>query len=164
MPAALARYSAMSASRSNSSGEDPTARSDADTGLYGEREVVPGDLERRTQDLEDALGDDLRPHAEGGVLNEQDELVPTETPHRVAVPQHRGQPCGDRHEELVAHRMAQRVIDVLEVVEVEKHDGAGDPGAAGAGDHLFGPVEDQRSVRQLGERVVQGQEPKLARP
>jgi hypothetical protein len=89
------------------------------------------------------------------VLRDDDELVPAEPTHGVRGPDGAPQPLGDLHEQLVAHRMTERVVDALEVVDVahdQPHAAAGPLGPA------QGPLElgvDEASVRQPGERILQ---------
>ena len=64
------------------------------------------------------------------------------------------QPRRDRLQELVADAMAEGVVDVLESVEIDEQDGNRHLASAGSGKHLLGPVEDQGSVRQPGQRVM----------
>ena len=76
-------------------------------------------------------------------------------------------PGGGEAEELVPGGVAERVVDVLEVIEVEEEDGEG-PGraragamvakvsTAEAGEGLFELVDELGAVRQAGEGVVVG--------
>jgi hypothetical protein len=59
------------------------------------------------------------------------------------------------HEQLVAARMPERVVDLLEAIEVHDHHGDPDVLTAGNGEGLPDPVVEERSVRQVGERVVE---------
>ena len=57
-------------------------------------------------------------------LGEQDdELVSAQARHRILVPQSSGEPGGHLFQQFVAHGVSKRVVDVLEVVEIEKQDG-----------------------------------------
>ena len=68
---------------------------------------------------------------------------------------------GDGLQELVADRVTEGVVDVLEAVEIDEQGGHRHIGAAGPGQHLFGAVEDQCAVGQTGQRVVHGLEADL---
>ncbi len=57
---------------------------------------------------------------------------------------------------LVAAAVPERVVDGLEVVEVEQHHGEQPAVPHGAAQRVVDPVEHQRTVRQPGQRVVQG--------
>ena len=76
---------------------------------------------------------------------------------RVVRAQRRFQPARDRLQQLVADRVAERVVDDLEAVEVEEqHRGAAlGVMALRAADRLVEAVDEQHPVRQPGERVVQ---------
>ena len=101
------------------------------------------------------LGDELGAAVRRRALDEDDELVTAEPGDRVAFAQGGEQAGRDRLQELVARFVAERVVDLLEAVEVEEQHGGLGAGAAGAGLHLLDAVEDERAVRQAGERVVQ---------
>ena len=58
-------------------------------------------------------------------------------------------------QEPVAGFVPERVVHLLEAVEVDEQRRALDVAPAGPGEHLLDPVEDQRAVREPGERVVQ---------
>ena len=57
-----------------------------------------------------------------GALDEYRELVPAEPRCRVAGPQDAGEAGGDGDQEVVAHAVAHRVVDELEVVQVDEKD------------------------------------------
>ena len=59
----------------------------------------------------------------GRVLGQDRELVAAEAGHEVALADRPGDPLGDRDEQRVAGRVAERVVDDLEVVEVDEQDG-----------------------------------------
>ena len=54
------------------------------------------------------------------VLLEHHELVAAEAGHEIFRPQHGAQAIGDGAEQVVAARMAQRVVDLLELIEVDE--------------------------------------------
>src|SRR4051812_34576732 len=54
-----------------------------------------------------------------------------------------------------SHRVAERVVDALEAVEIDEHGRRARALAAGAGEHLLGALHDQRAVGEPGERVVE---------
>ena len=93
-----------------------------------------------------------------GVLDarEQDaELVAAEAGDGVGLAQRVPQPARDLLEQQVAHVMAERVVDLLEVVEVHDHHHGGLAAAAAGADGLVDAVAEQLAVRQAGERVVE---------
>ena len=66
------------------------------------------------------------------------------------------QAFGGRLQQLVAHRMPQRVVDVLEVVEVQIHQGDLLAMPLRERHRLRQPVRQQGTVRQAGQKVVLG--------
>ena len=119
-PPALAAYIARSALRSSSPAEPHRAREgDADAGTYAHG---PGaHAQRREQRGEHALGGALRLDDRGSVLEQDGELVAAQARSEVVLAQCRTQPLGDRDEQRVPSRVPERVVDALEVVEVEEH-------------------------------------------
>ncbi len=101
------------------------------------------------------LGDHLGPAPERRPFGQDDELVAAEPPDGVALPEDADEPMGHGLEDLVAGVVAQRVVDVLEVVEVDEQRGHRSVLAPGADEHLVGSVEDQGAVGEAGQRVVQ---------
>ncbi len=94
----------------------------------------------------------------GDVGEDEPELVAAQPGHGVLGPDVVGQALGQAGEELVAVVVPERVVDLLEAVEVD--DGQRRPGVAadGAGHGLMGALVEQRPVGQVGEGVVLGQE------
>ncbi len=137
----------------------PTRRAiadrDADAGVDHQRHRDALELEGLTHHIEQSLGDELRRDVELGVLDQDDELVATHPPDRVGIPQRARQPGGHGDEQSVAGLVAERVVDVLEVVEVDEQRRTRRPVALAAGEELLDAVHDQRPVRQVGQRVVQ---------
>ena len=70
-------------------------------------------------------------------------------------PSERSEPARDLLQQAVAGVVAERVVDLLEVVEVDQHHGRGDVRAAAGGDRLLDAVAEERAVGQAGQRVVQ---------
>ena len=84
---------------------------------------------------------------------EDGELVTAQPRHEVAFADSAAETSRDLDEQQVTDMMAERVVDLLEVVEVEQHDRKRalvevDTGLAQA-------REEQRAVGQAGQRVVQ---------
>ena len=83
------------------------------------------------------------------------ELVAAHARDDVGVPRQRAQPFGDHLEELVAGGMAQRIVDGLEVVEIEEV--SRDVFAAlGPGEGLLEVLVEQDPVGQAGQRIMMG--------
>ena len=58
-------------------------------------------------------------------------------------------------EQAVAVVVAERVVDLLEVVEVHQHHGDDVAGALAGRDRLVDAVAEQHAIRQVGQRVVE---------
>ena len=81
------------------------------------------------------------------------EFVAAEARHRVALAHAGRQALGHRHQQSIADGMAERVVDVLEVVEVETED-RHLAVAADAHQGVFDPLAQQDAVGQVGQDVV----------
>ncbi len=106
------------------------------------------------QDVEEAFGDEFGADVRGGAVDEHDELVAAHPADGVGVSQGGLQAGGDRGEEPVAGLVAQGVVDVFELVEIDVQGGAEGARATVAGQELFDAVHDQRPVGQPGQRVM----------
>ena len=89
------------------------------------------------------------------LLEQEGEFVAPEPRDRVHRPQHRVEAIREDREEQVTRRVAHRVVDLLESVDVEKQDGDGCPGAAGTVQGNGQAVDEQRAVGKSCQRVVQ---------
>ncbi|CAH0318684.1 hypothetical protein SRABI112_05207 [Pseudomonas mediterranea] len=67
------------------------------------------------------------------------------------------EPLGHAFEQLVAHRVSEAVIDVLEMVQVHQQQGAAALVQLRRGQGLFRAVGKQHAVGQAGQRIVMGQ-------
>ena len=105
-------------------------------------------------------GDDLF-GAKGGVVGVDDvgeqyqEFVAPLTADRVGAANAAQQPLRDRPQELIAHGVAERVVDVLESVQVDVEHRDGAPGAMRSHHRLLEPVAQQSPVRDVSQTVVQ---------
>ena len=90
------------------------------------------------------------------VADEEDELVAAEARCRVAGADRAGEALADRSEERVARLVAEAVVDDLQPVEVDEEHGEVGPVPLAARELVVQPVEEQRPVREPGERVVVG--------
>ena len=87
------------------------ARTD-DDGLVGDR--VGG-----ADGGDHSIGDRLQGRVVEAARGDDGELVAAETGHQIIAAQGTGEPLGDVADQLVAHGVAERVVDVLEVVEID---------------------------------------------
>ena len=102
----------------------------------------------------------------GSSAGEQhDELVATVAADDVVLARRVGEHAGHRDEQRVAGRMAVRVVDRLEAIEVDDRDGEALGGAAGLRDESAERVFHQAAVPETGEgiggraRLRDGQQP-----
>ncbi len=88
------------------------------------------------------------------VGGDQGELVAAETGDRVRAA-HRGHdPLGELAQQEIAGGVTEGVVDLLEAVDVEHHDGGPGAVARRARQRLLDAVDHQQTVRQVGQRVV----------
>jgi hypothetical protein len=111
--------------------------------------------ERLAQGDEQLLGDVGRVLAGGHVREQHAELVTAEAGHRVGVAQRGLQPARDLLQQQVSVVVAERVVDLLEVIEVHDHHHSGLAGAPSCADRLVDPVAEQLAVREPGEGVME---------
>ena len=118
-------------------------------------DLAPLDRDRFNEGLEDAA----RGHGRVGVvldlLDQYGELVTAQARDRVGGPQAPLQTGCDGLEQLVARPVPERVIDGLEVVEVDEENADRTANARSAADGEREAVEEERAVRHAGERVVE---------
>ena len=118
-------------------------------------------FERLAQHRQHPLGHQFGAGVHGRAVDQDDELVTAEPSHAVALAHDAGQPGGHRLQESIADRVPERVVDLLEAVQIDEKGRHGDIVAPGPGQHLFGAVEDEGPVGQAGQRVVHGLEADL---
>ena len=63
---------------------------------------------------------------------------------------------GDLEQHPVADRVAEAVVDGLEVVEIDEQHSHPDVLAERPRDRVADALEEQRAVREMGDRVVEG--------
>ena len=129
---------------------------DAGAGLHVEAEVL--ELEGVGEALDDVGGQRDRLDVVDDAVEQHGELVAAEAGHD---PGPRGDVFdagADLLEEGVSGLMAERVVDLLEAVEIDEDDGQPGPVAPGPGDVLVEAIGEREPVGQVGERVVAGLE------
>ena len=129
---------------------DAQARGDAP------RVARPGEHRLAADGVEHARGDGLRLGA-AALGQQHGELVPAQARQHVGVAQPPAQGVRDVHDQLVADAVPERVVDRLEVVEVEHDRGAARAVALDLGDVALQLALERAAVEQPGERVVVGQ-------
>jgi hypothetical protein len=111
--------------------------------------------EPRGARLLDLPGHRCRGRHVGRVSGQDRELVSTEPRDRIDVSQRVEQTLGDLFEHAVAVVVAERVVDLLEPIEVHHHHGALLAGPLSRRQRLKHVHAEQRAVGQAGEPVVQ---------
>ena len=129
-------------------GGDPDARAHVD--------LAPLDRDRIGERLEDAARGRRRVGRVVDLLDQDGELVAAEARDRVGRAQAGLEAGRDRLEELVAGPVAERVVDRLEVVDVDEEDADRVAASRGAADCEREAVEEEGAVGHAGERVVEG--------
>ena len=118
-------------------------------------DVVAADHVGRADGGNDAAGDRLQRIGIGGAIGDDGELVAAEAGHQILAAHDVAQPLGDVEDELVADVMAERVVDVLEVIEVDVEHRGGRAAGAHVVDHGFEPLAEIDAVGQAADRIVQ---------
>ncbi len=88
-----------------------------------------------------------------GIGQHQDEFIAAQTRYRVLFAHHQVQASGQRDQQFVADAVAQRVVDVLEVIEIEENQRQRLMAALRAAERVADAVLEQAAVRQPGERI-----------
>ena len=117
--------------------------------------------QRQSADL-DLGGDDVAQTPQrllrvGDVAEDETELISAQPGDGVTRPHVGVDALGQSREELVPASMAERVVDVLEVVEVDDRDRHRRTLRRHLGDSRSRASEEQRAVGKVGERVVMGE-------
>ena len=99
----------------------------------------------------------MAPSAGLDVGEQEEELVAALPGDRVGLADGRAEPLGDGAQQLVARRVAEVVVDELEVVEVDEEDRDVRAGAPRPREGEVEVLGEHRAVRQAGERVVEGE-------
>ena len=126
-----------------------------DADARGDGDVAP-DVERLRDPTEDPLGHLDRAVHVADLVEEDGELVAGQPARGVARPDGVGQPARDLDEEPIARAVTQRVVDRLEVVEVEEQDRRHRPVASPTCERVRDPIREQGPVGEPGERIVEG--------
>ena len=127
---------------------------DADADRRGHVDVVLLDLERLRDGVEQLLRDPAQHRRLLEVLDDHHEFVAAEAREQVGLAQRRRQRLGHALQQLVADPVAERVVDVLEAVEVDEQHADAAAAALRLRDRLRQPLVQQQAVRQAGQRVA----------
>ena len=113
------------------------------------------EVDRQSHRPADPLGDQDHLSLARQLFEQERELVATEPGDRVHRAQHRLQPVRQPRQQAVAGGVPERVVDLLEVVDVEEQDRDRGVVAARAVQSDAEAVEEQRPVGEPRERVVE---------
>ena len=126
---------------------------DADAGIAGE--LMAMTVERRPQRLIDPRHQRVNILGAFDAVLKDGELIPTEARDEVPGSGRLAQPIRDALQELVTDQMPQRIVDALELVDVDVEDCELD--ALSFQQQFLCVALKQRPVRQVGKRVVMGE-------
>src|SRR5208282_5877007 len=131
-------------------------RAYGDAHAGGDMDLVAFYAEGRAQDVDELRRQNCRISGVAKPGLNDGELVAAETRDRVDLPQALLEPLCDRHEQLVSHLVAERVVDVLELIEVEKEDRKTVVASLHPADLLLEALAEHHSVRQVGQEIMAG--------
>ncbi len=132
----------------------PVRGMDRDADARRDADLVPHQRERSGDRREHVLRHRRRvPHLRH-FGQQRDELVSAQARHGVAAAQAGRKPPGDLLQQLVAGFVSERVIDLLEAVEVEEEQRELPVVATRLGDALIQQLGEEAPIRQSGEPVV----------
>ena len=131
-------------------------RIDRDADARQQRKRVRTDRCRRRERLQHLAGDRCCVAGARDLGEQHHELVAAVPAHRVGLPHHRGQALRRQAQNVVADVVAERVVDLLEAVQVEEQQADPRPAALRPGDRALQPVEHEHAVGGAGELVVLG--------
>ena len=95
---------------------------------------------------EQAFGDQLRSRSQGELFGDHDELIAAEPPKCVDVAHDALKARRDRTEQFIADAVAERVVDALEVVDIDEERSHWRSVTTRTREHLLDAVEDQGPV------------------
>src|SRR5579872_7417165 len=118
---------------------------------------MPLNIEWRTEFSRDAFGNQRRVGVGLHGAEGNQEFISTEASHSIFFTRKRAQPLSDLLQQHVSNRMAQRIIDDFEAVDVEIDQSNLFAAAFGDGDCLSESVFQEGEVRQICERIEIGE-------
>ena len=141
-------------------------RKHRDAAAHADRHLASIDEQRPLEPADQLFGASLDFARVARVREHQRELVAAEPRDEARVARDLAQSLADFGQDAVAEFVAERVVDGLEVVEVEEQHGdvrAGRARGRGGIEHLVQALEQLAPVRQVRERIVLGEVPQLQR-
>jgi hypothetical protein len=135
-------------------GVGPVAREQGDADAHAHPVLALADPAGLGERVDDLRGDPRRVVLPLDVGQRDQELVAAEPRQQVALAQRAEQALADVPQQLVAHGVAQRVVDALEAVEVEEQHGQALLVARRVAEHAPQVLEEGVAVGEPGQRVV----------
>ena len=136
----------------------PVLRVKGDADGEGGAQLLAVDVEGLAQAIKDFFGGPCCVVGRVHAGEDDQEFIPPLPADGVRLADAAGQAQCNSLQELVAHHVAEGVVDGLETVEVEEQQGDALAVAGGAGEGLFETIVEQGAVGQAGQGVVLGQE------
>ncbi len=133
------------------------ARADGDAQRRGDVHVQPLQREGRGESLQHLGRDGGDGFLVAHLRQQQQEFIARQPRHGVGRAQHGLQALPHLAQQRIAGGVAERVVDGLEVVQVQEHDRNQRAVARGLRQHLLQPVLGQGAVGQLCQAVLVGQ-------
>ena len=133
---------------------DSVGAEDGDADAGADEDLMLVDDARRLDGVDQAAGQHARSAREFRRKLQNGEFVAAEPGDLVRVPDGALQTAGDAFQKLVPDRMTERVVDVLEAVEVEKVDGEVFPAPASPDERFLQLLAEEDPVGQAGEGVM----------
>ena len=124
---------------------------DADAG--GDKQLPTLDFKGFGQARQQLARGGLQGQTVPRVLDQHGEFVPAQPGHGVARPGQRPQALGHLAQQLVAHRVAVGVVDLLEVVQIDEQQRQLTPNPLSLGDGMAEAVHEQEAVGQPGQHI-----------
>ena len=134
----------------------PVLWRDGDSDARPRLERNAGDLEQLGDHGSEPLGNDERARRVGCVLGDDGELVTAEARDELSGAERGGEPLRDLDEQLVAAVVTERVVDLLEPVEVDEEDRERDRRRRSVAE-LVESAAELRPIRQPRQVVVERQ-------
>src|SRR5919197_1830510 len=118
--------------------------------------LVPVERHRYLEGIGDAFGCRAGLVKAADVLEQNRELVAAEACDGVLFAHGCSQSTGDLTQEDVARLMSERIVDYLEIVQIEEEQGDRRPASPSAHEGMREPVDKQGAIRQPSQGVVVG--------
>ena len=134
-------------------GAGPARIADRNADRRADRDLVALDHIGARHLLDQRLGERFEQPGFGGAGKHRLELVAAKPPDLAMIAHHQLQPLGNLAKQGVADRMAKRVVDVLEPIEIDQEQGAALLPDGGIAQRFVERLAHHRAVGQAGQRI-----------